>query len=455
MKTLVAIILALGLGFAAAYVVVSKQKDAQLAKLKAQPQAVAEPAPAPAPVEKVVMVSAPAAPAEESPQDVLNDLLNVKLGAGSVRNTGLRIVVFKLETLTLRGKQAVPAMREFIGRNVDVSYSQQDTATSTTNQPDANGGNNRGFNRGNNNNGGGFGGFGGRGGARRARNLETLQADWVVPPSLRLGLVGTLKEIGGEEAEAALAEMLATTGRGVEVAYLAVVLEEMAPGKYRDAAVAAAKDLLMNPPAIDSPDRLDELSKSYLYGVLEYFTDTSFAVNAQQMLVGKDGRIDQDAMDYLATVLKDQSVSALYAAYQNPGLTNQFDKMRVGREVLNYVGQNSQANALFTETLSNPDIDSRMKAFTVMQLAGGDFGPVTSDVPTDPQVAANRITLLNSLVSQFGNDPTLSKVIPAVVQALQNNQPIQQDTMRNLFGGGRQRGQQGGGGGGGGGGGNQ
>ena len=450
MKTLVAIVLALGIGFAAAYVVVSRQKDAQLEKLKTQPQAAAVAAPAAAPVEKVVMISAPAAPAEESAQDILNDLLNVKLGSGNERNSGLRMVVFKLETLVQRGKLAVPAVREFIGRNVDVNYSQQDNSTSNTNQADANGGNNRGLNRGNNNNNGG--GFGGRGGARRARNLETLQADWVVPPSLRLGLVGTLKEIGGEESEAALAEMLSTTGRGVEVAYLAVVLEELAPGKYRSAAVAAAMELLMNPPAIDSPDRLDDLSKSYLYGVLEYFKDTSFAVNAQQMLVGKDGRLDQDAMDYLATVMKDQSVSALYAAYENPALTNQFDKMRVGREVLNYVGQNSQANALFTETLNNPDIDSRMKAFTVMQLAGGDFGPVSSEVPTDPQVAANRIALLNTLQSQFANDQTLSKVIPAVVDSLKNNTPIQPDVMRNLFGGGGRRGQGGPGGGGGGGG---
>jgi hypothetical protein len=431
MKTLVAIILALGVGFATAYVIVAKQKNAQLEQLKAQAKVVAEPAPAPAPVEKVVVVTTPAAPAEESAQDILNDLLNVKLGEGSSRNAGLRIVICKMELLAQRGKLAVPAIRGFLARNVDVDYSQQVPASSTP--AEANAGNNR----------GGFGGFsGGRSGARRARDLGTLQTDWVVPPSLRLGLVGTLREIGGAESEAALAEMLNTTGRGVEVAYLSVVLEGMAPGKYRGVAVDAAKELLMNPPAIDSPDRLDDLAKSYLYGVLEYFQDTSFAINAQQMLVGNDGRLDQDAMDYLTTVLKDQAVSALYAAYENPGLTNQMDKIRVGREVLNYVGQNSQANALFTETLSDPNIDSRVKAFTVMQLAGGDFGPVSSDVPTDPQVAANRLTLLSSLSPQFANDPTLSKVMPAVVDALQNNTPIPPTVLRDLFGGSRRPGGQ-------------
>lgn len=462
MKTLVAIILALGVGFAAAYFVVSNQKDAELAKLKqAQPQAVA---PAPAPVEKVIAMAAPPAPAEESTADILDDLLNVKLGTGSERSTALRVVVYKLETLAIRGTPTVPYIRQFLGRNVDVDYGTQDNnnggnngngnaATNTdnnaaasvstdnnstgTNDTSANGGrNNRRNNRGN---GGGFGGgFGGggnnfRGGARRARNLENLTTDWVVPPSLRLGLVGTLKEIGGAESEQALAEMLSSTGRGVEVAYLTVMLEEIAPGKYRDAAIAAAKELLMNPPAVDSPDRLDDLSKSYLYGVLEFYKDTSFAVNAEQMLVGADGRLDQDAMDYLSTVLKDQSVSALYAAYQNSSLSNQFDKMTLGREILNYAGQNPQANQLFTDTLNNADLPSQVKAFSIIQLAGGGFGPFASAAPTDPQIISGRIALLNSVQSQVANDPTLSQAITLAENALQNGSQIQPRDMRQIF----------------------
>jgi hypothetical protein len=260
--------------------------------------------------------------------------------------------------------------------------------------------------------------------------------DWVAPPSLRLGLAGVLKEIGGPDAEAALAEMLSTTGRGVEVAYLARMLEEIAPGKYRDAAIAAAKELLMNPPSVNDPDRLDDLSKSYLYGILEMFHDTSFVVNAQQMLVGADGRLDRDAMTYLTDVLKDQSASALYQAYENPSLTNQFDKMMVGREVLNYVGQNAQANALFNETLNNADLDSRAKVFSIIQLAGGGFGPFASESPADPQIIANRIALLNSVAPQFANDPTLSQAITLATQALQNGTPIQPQDMRTIFSGG-------------------
>jgi hypothetical protein len=423
MKTLVAIILALGVGFAAAYVVVSKQKDAlieQLKAQKAQPQA----AVAPAPTEKVIMAAAPSVPAGESPQDILNDLLGIKIGSGDGRNNALRMVVFKLEELAQRGDTAVPAIRAFLGRNVDVDYNAQDNSANTNRI----GGPNN-FRR---------GGF--------FRRLQDLQTDWVVPPSLRLGLVGVLTEIGGPGAEQALADMLGSTGRGVEVAYLARVLEQIAPGKYRDAAVDAAKQLLMNPPAINSPDQLDDLSKPYLYGVLEMFNDTSFVPNAEQLLVGPDGRLDRDAMDYLSQVLKDQSVSALYAAYENQSLTNQFDKMNLGRDIMNYAGQSPQANQLFTETLNNTNNDPRMKAFTVAQLAGGGFGPFASQNPTDPQVVSGRIQLLTQLQSQYANDPQLSQAISLTINALQSGQPVD---MRQLLGGGRGgRGFGGGGGGG-------
>ncbi|MEI6196712.1 MAG: hypothetical protein WCS42_20530, partial [Verrucomicrobiota bacterium] len=134
MKTIFAIILALGVGFAAAYVLVSQQKNAELEKLKTQPPETAVAAPSPAPVEKVVMVAAPAAPAEESAQDILNDLLNVKVGVGRERNAGLRLVVFKLETLVQRGNPAVPAIREFFGRNLDFGYTQPDAAPGVNNQ---------------------------------------------------------------------------------------------------------------------------------------------------------------------------------------------------------------------------------------------------------------------------------------------------------------------------------
>jgi hypothetical protein len=141
-------------------------------------------------------------------------------------------------------------------------------------------------------------------------------------------------------------------------------------------------------------------------------------------------------MDYLNDVLKDQSVSALYAAYQNSNLTNQFDKMNLGREILNYAGQNAQANQLFTQTLNNADLPPQAKAFTIIQLAGAGFGPFASEAPTDPQIISGRIALLNSVQSQFANDQTLSQAITMAENALQNGSTIQPQDMRQIFRGG-------------------
>ena len=434
MKTLIVILLAAGVSFASAYFVVSNQKAAQLKAAQArwdaekeQLQAAAATKSSPAPAPTVIVSAPPSAPAEESPQDILNDLLNIKLGSGSGRNTALRIVVFKLESLAQRGKASVPAIRAFLVRNVDVEYGEQSNGNQN-NQTDAGGATNQ------LNNNTGFGG--GPGGPADEADVFAASKICKLTGWRRLRCVwdwlARCREINSPEREQALAEMLSTTARGVEIAYLARVLEEIAPGKYRDAAIAAAKELLMNPPAIDNPNQLDDLSRSYLFGVLEFFHDTSFAVNAEQMLVGKDGRLDADAMSYLMEVLKDQSVSALYSAYENPNLTNQFDKMSVGREVLAYVGQNSQANALFTETLNNTALDDRMKAMTVAQLAGGGFGPFASPSPTDPQVINNRIQLLTSMQSQYANNDAISQAINATISALSSGQPVD---LRQFFGG--------------------
>ena len=426
MKTLAAVILALGIGLAAGYFV--RPRPAPVPPAPAPPTAA--PAPAPAPMEKIVSTPPPA-PAPESPHDILNDLLNVKLDAGAGRNAALRIVVYRLEMLAHCGPAAVPAIRDFLSRNVDVDYESQETAQASADNAADNAAVAR---RGRAARGGAPGQ---RGQARRARNIDNLRTDWVAPPSLRLGLVGTLKEIGGPSAEVALAEMLASTGRGVEVAYLAITLDEMAPGKYRDQAIKAARELLMNPPSMDDPDRLDQLAKSYLYGVLEHYQDDSFAINAQQLLVGPNGRLDPDAMDYLSAVLKDQAVNALCAAYQNSSLSNAADRLTLSREIIGYVGRNNQANQVMTDTLNNPDLPPQMKAGAILQLAGGGFGPFASDVP-DASIAAARVTYLNSIAQTYANDPALSQAIALAAQALQNGTTVTPEDMRSVFGrGGR------------------
>jgi hypothetical protein len=206
----------------------------------------------------------------------------------------------------------------------------------------------------------------------------------------------------------------------------------MAPGKYRDAAIAAAKELLTNPPETDGNSRLDENSKAYLFGVLAMFGDTSFAATAQSMLVGADGRIDRSTLNYLSSTLKEQAVPALYAAYQNSSVSNFQDKATLARDILNYAGNNPTANQLLTDIVKNDDLDARMRSFTIAQMAGG-FGPFANNTPTDPSVIASRKAVLQSLATTT-TDPTISQTLTRTIanlDALATGGEVQ-----NPFGGG-------------------
>lgn len=431
MKMLIAIFVAAGIGFAAAYVVVSSNAsvhlrkereafEAEKARLEVQLSEAQKRASGVRTIE-VPATGAPA-PARLTPQEILDRLLQIHPGSGTNRTRAIRLVVFYLESLTECGQPALPVIANFFERSEDVDYSIDEAG----------------------------GGQGGRGSMFAFRRGQQLRTDFVLPPSLRLGLVDVVAQIGGEQAEKILASVLSTTGRGVEVAYLARKLETIVPGKYRDLAISAAIDLLTNPIAVDNPDRLDQNARAYLFSVLEMYNDTSFIATAQKQLINPNGAVDRDALDYLTRVLKDQSVSALYAAYKDSRMTNFMDRAQLATQMLNYTGQNPQADTLFKEIVTDTNVNNGARMFAIMRLAGMGGGPGGggqsggSESPTDPQVITARMKLLESVAATV-TDERMTQVILATGQNLQNlleGKPVEYP---NPFGGGGrgQRGQRG------------
>jgi hypothetical protein len=402
MKIILAIVLAGGIGFAAAYGYVVHQKDLQLKAQQAQWQAekdrlARELADAEKKAGRVetVTVHTPAAataPAKLSAQEWLERLIKIQPGSGAERIGKLREIVYCLGGLAETGQEAVPVIGAFLAKNEDVNYSSTESDN-------------------NNDRRSRFGG----GSSRRSR----VELEFTFPPSLRMGLFDALKTIGGEAAEKVLADTLSVTGRGVEVAYLDHILDAMVPGKYRDLALTAAKDLLTHPPTVANPDRLDENSEEYLFSVLEKYKDTSFASIAAALLIKANGQLDRAALRYLDN---EQSVPVLYQAYLDARLTNQFDKASIASRVLNYAGLNQQANQLFKDVVGNTNIDSRMRSFAVVRLGGGDFGPFSSDTPKDPQQIAARIQLLTDLASSVQGDERMARSIVTTLEKLQGEQ---------------------------------
>ncbi|MBM3833413.1 MAG: hypothetical protein FJ403_09095 [Verrucomicrobia bacterium] len=396
MKAIIAVVASLGVSVAGTYVVVSKTKEAAFQRERQALQAEWAVVKAelegdlkvarnkPARVETIRVPSSEAGASRQSPQEILEKLKNTKVGTGSKRSATIRDVVHQLESLAESGPDAVTAIREFLARFEDMDYSTE-AMRAARELGDPPGPERLGRDE--------------RADAVAAKapgsHRNPARLDFVLPPSLRLGLVDVLREIGGDEAEKVLAETLSATGRGVEVAYLAKVLQEIAPNKYRNAAVTAAKDLLSNPPTIEKPNRLDEDSKSYLYGVLAMYNDSSFTTAAHDVIVTADGKIDRTALEYVTTTFKDQAIPVLYQAYKDRRITNLWDRASLAGQALNYAGANPQANDLFKELVHNETFPSWMRAMTIQSLAGtGFFG---GNTPTDRQQVQSRLNLLTAL----------------------------------------------------------
>jgi hypothetical protein len=259
------------------------------------------------------------------------------------------------------------------------------------------------------------------------RGRDQAPLDFPFPPSLRIALMDVLQMIRTPNAESALMEVLQSTARGLEIAYVTRLLEDVAPGKYRAQAVAAAHELLLNPVAVEGGPRAEAQHQAYLYKVLEFYRDTSFAQIAQGLLTDPDGRLNRNAFDYLTRTMGKEALPALYEAFNSPGLTNFMDRATVMNSALAFVGQDDYANAMFSSVLTNETIPGRIREMTVMSLnpnqapwggrggrgGGGDREPVE----LDPTIVQQQIDFLAQM-HQSTQDRDIARSIERVTRDL-------------------------------------
>ena len=379
MKTVVAILLAALVGFGGAWFWLSRQQqkkgtteaanEAGWQQEKAYlEQALAEARKKQVEVRSVTRTVSTTVTNKLSAAEILEKLVKLRPeDSDDSRNRALRQVIYHLQMLVELGETALPVIRDFLKQNKDMDYVND--VVNAAGEPIR------------------------RGSSTSFASRQATQTDFFMPPSLRLGLIDVLDQIGGEQAQGILAEQLDTTGRAIEVAYIARVLQEEAPDKYRDNALKAAKELLASPPAIDQPNRFDENAKAYLFQVLAMYNDTSFAKNAQTLLITPDGRVDKQALIYLNNVLKEQAVPALALAYQSPLLTNQSEKASLFNALLNFAGASPQASQVLKDFVADEKTPAAIRAFTIQGLAGGSG----RERPSEPDLLQGRIQLLKTL----------------------------------------------------------
>ncbi|MDB6029173.1 MAG: hypothetical protein JWM68_5396 [Verrucomicrobiales bacterium] len=367
MKKLLLIIGVSGVVFAFAFFIGSSRQAAiDAARLaeqraaweaeKAALQAVQAPAPkGPTVVDRVVRVESVK---KVSPQELIERLRAADFGQNP--NRRFRVAIQQFEDLIEIGTNALPPIGQFLAENQDVDYN-----------------------------------FGSHSYGNSSRGQTSL-----IPSSLRFGLFDVVTQIGGDGAEKILAGALQTTGRGVEVSYLAKALEAMAPNRYRELAVSVARDLLTHP--VSTTDKYD---RNYLYGVLSMFNDRSLVAQAQSQIIQPDGQIDQVSLRYLEKTLGQQAVAVAAQVYDDTRV-DPAKKEPLARVALYFSGLDPQANELFDKAINDNGLSPRTRRHLMEDLNQDGIADRKNPTASDEKIIEARLQLIAKYQGLF-TDPEL------------------------------------------------
>ena len=226
---------------------------------------------------------------------------------------------------------------------------------------------------------------------------------------MRTGLFEATKRIGGDSAEKILLETLSTTGRGVEVAYLAYALQEMAPNKYREAALSAAHDLLARPIVKGSANNLDKNERDFLYGVLNYFNDGSYLDVARRELIKPDGKVDSVAVRYIQQTLGEKSVAFAAQTLQDPRIAAD-QREPFARVALNYTGIYPQADQLWRNTVTDMSVPEEHRKNLIEDLNEVGFNDPQHITPSDLPLIEKRLNILEDLAKNTSDPANLAAI---------------------------------------------
>jgi len=220
--------------------------------------------------------------------------------------------------------------------------------------------------------------------------------------SLRLGLVGALHQIGGPEAVAASAAVLQGATDPLEVALLALTLEQQAPGEYRQLELTAVRNALTQ-----------ALSGNWKGGDVSPLFETFQALgdaNDVPLLKQAVTKWNYYATVALAGLPNGAGVPALIQLAQDPAInslgTGDFALRPLAQVALQYP---DAARALVDDTRQNRVPDSAWPtvatslAGTYIQYGNQLFGSTGPSPNWSATEVTDRITLINQLLAATSN----------------------------------------------------
>ena len=312
-----------------------------------------------------------------SAPEIIEELMELKMTAA--RRVNQRRLGFLFESLAEQGDTAVPHIRDFLRKMEDVDFIIDQRSEKDIDKEKEH---------------------------WRSR-MVNVPLEFEYPPSLRIGLIEILAEIGGLDAQDAITEVLTSSGRGFEVAYSANKLRSML-GKdaYRDEALNVAHDLLIDPIDIVGGNKFDAASKQYLFAVLKMYGDKTFVQTAQAQLINEEGRIDRSVLSYFENIGGGRAIDAVVQAMQS-GQLRETDMREMARVAVQGVGQNNvQADSLFQDIMTSDQYSLDVKMETIRSMDNSE-DLTNMDKSEQAAVLQYRLDLMDRI--QLGEDDIMSR----------------------------------------------
>jgi hypothetical protein len=327
-------------------------------------------------------VEPPVARTEPTPytRQLVASLTNLDLSHGPITREQAEQWKQGLQTLTAQGVAAVPAIREFLEKNLELNFSGID------------------------------------GGQLLGQ------------ASLRTALLDALQQIGGPEALDVMLQTLRTTALPSEVALLAQQLEQLSPGQYRQETLNAVNEIL----DVAAKGELHGWDVGPLFQVLGNYGDAATVSTLEKL----QAQWKYYATISLAGLQGGEGVSTLIHQVQDPATSHDFAFQMLAQVAAQY----PEAGAALLEQVQRNQIPDTAWRKIVSGLAGdqyqigappSDAGPGAASAPglktyhiesgnqnfyslpvTAEGQAGPRIALIDQLLGATSN--------PAAIQALQN-----------------------------------
>ena len=349
-----------------------KADQASAEDTELRPQSAAERAQTTPPAVVIQPISRPAAPPAAAPapavprveasaytRQLVTGLTNIDFSHGPITKEQADQWKQGLQTLVNQGAAGVPAIREFLEQNQEMNFAG------------VNGG------------------------------------DLLGQSSLRSAMINALAQIGGSDATAVMLSTLQSTTLPSEIAQLAQVLEQQAPGQYRQETMNAIQEIL----GMAGKGQLAGVDVGALFKVLQNYGDPAAAAVLDQL---------QPEYKYYATM----SLAGLQGGAGIPSLVHEAEDPAGGGKrdfafqmLAQSAGQSPEASAaLLQEARLNQIPDSAWRKIA-MGLAGDQY--TIGAPPIDPAQNPGSLPGLKTYHIQSGNQNFYSLPVGADAQISQ------------------------------------